>query len=330
MKKLSCFVLALLTLHATAGTQEVAEPGASASASVPLLELNELELSHFSPKHAQVYELHRIASQLCGRSFFVVERGGLGSQPVPNLLLLGDQLVLYDSAQYVARLRDTLARLDEQVGGADERAVAYVSAQYAPKNLSLDSALGALSSFARNLDDGNANLAAVPERRTLILRDYAERVAEMTKVLERLDVPEPQVQITCYLLQGKRGEPDTSTAPTELVTNLERLLPDLGFSSVGFGMLQSGVVPNRVVELGVEGADGLRFDVRFQPVAYDPSTGSMTVQRCQVELFDVSAPNRATKSVLSTDTVFRGGEYTVLGATGQSPIFIVIHVRPVR
>ena len=36
----------------------------------------------------------------------------------------------------------------------------------------------------------------------------------------------------------------------------------------------------------------------------------------------------ARSRVFSTDTLFRGNEYTVLGASGMDPIFVVIRVAP--
>ncbi len=329
MKTTKLIALAFLTFLApmtATFSQEAEEP----TTDIPLLKVSELVLAHYTPRAAKAHELQRLASNLIGRQFYVVERGGIyNSAPIPNISMLGDQLVLYDSAEYVKRLRETLEQLDRESTVVDPAVEPYVTTKYVPRSISLDSALAALEPLASHLSDGSYSIAAVKERRTLVLRDTASRLEEMTTLLEAIDVPEEQVRITCYLLQGKAGQADSGSAPRELLSNLKQLLPDLGFESIGFAMLQSGVVADRGVQLSVDGTNGLRFELSFQPVAYDSQTGSMTVRRCNIEMID-SSVQRAAKSMLSTDTVFRGGEYTVLGATGQDPIFFVVHVKPVR
>ena len=67
-------------------------------------------------------------------------------------------------------------------------------------------------------------------------------------------------------------------------------------------------------------------------MAFDAHTGSMTVRECSLvkqHKEHVGVPGGIvteirTEEVFSTSVVLRGGEYTVLGATGREPIFVVL------
>ena len=48
-----------------------------------------------------------------------------------------------------------------------------------------------------------------------------------------------------------------------------------------------------------------------------------------MEIHGNGVAGEARNLVFSTDTLFRGNEYTVLGASGMEPIFVVIRVAPI-
>ena len=147
---------------------------------------------------------------------------------------------------------------------------------------------------------------------------------------ERARLREGQVLFTCYLLEASQGGASEGV-PQELVTHLGKLLDGLSFRSIGFAMLRSGVSPGRPISLSVDSAQNVRFELKFEPIAFDPASGTVSVQRCSVFMTERTAAG-GPNSMLTTDTVFRGGEYTVLGATGQAskPVFFVVHTKPVN
>jgi len=321
MKK-SLLVLVSILTAPLAGAQEL-----EGESEVPILEIRDLIVAHYAPANSHAVELYQLIRPMIGREFYVAERGGIHAESVRNLAVLGDQIVIYDTQDYVDTLLETLRKIDVVQRGAADGMEPYVTRSYVPKFITLDSAMEALSPLMRRRS-GARNVSPVEDRRTIVMRDTESRVSEMEGVLRSLDLPEDQVLLRCYLLRGRKGETDTSGAPSELITHLERLLPDLGFQSTGFAMLQSGVVPGREVHMSVKGQDGLGFDLTFTPVAYDSSTGSLTARGCRVGLtYTLSSQ---TESLLMTDILFRGGQYTVLGATGSDPVFVVVHVEPMR
>ena len=67
--------------------------------------------------------------------------------------------------------------------------------------------------------------------------------------------------------------------------------------------------------------NGDGYGLRFHPLAYDTETGSLSVEDCALLYYqDVS---------FTTNTVLSADQYTVIGATGAKPIFVVIKVRKI-
>jgi len=316
--------LAPATTHARGQAQDPGEQEGP-----PLVSVGELSLEHYTPRYSRAKELYILADRMIGRQLFVRERGGYNANPVNNLSLLGDQIVLYDTGEYVKTLLGTLQALDLP-GGEKEQAGTqpYVTSHYVPRYISLASAEQTISPLRRTLDDGHNNLGLVEERRTLVLRDTQARIDEMLKLLASIDLPEEQVLLRVFLLEGHPGDDEAGHAPAELLRNLKQLLPGTGFRSLGYAMLRTGVVPQRPVELSMNGKSGLQFELSFWPVAYDKQSGTITARDCSVESTENSPGGE--RSLLRTDTLFRGKEYTVLGATGSDPIFVVVHVEPVQ
>ena len=286
---------------------------------IPVLSVDEIALSHYAVQYVSPYELYELAHSMVGREYHLKERGGIYSPSIDNLSVLGQQVVIYDTPAYAKRVLDMLSALDRVPEETPEPVEEYVTAHLTPNYVSLETYERALRPYMRELPSGWNNLSEVRERRTLVVRDTVERIAEMKQVVAGIDVPDRQVLVTCYLLRGRPGASAAGLAPKELTANLERLLPDLGFELLGFSMLQAGMASDRTVKLGIQSSEGGEFGLSFQPVAYDEASGSITARRCEV-----MAGNQV---LLSTDTVLRGDQYTVLGATGREPLFFVVHVR---
>jgi len=147
----------------------------------------------------------------------------------------------------------------------------------------------------------------------------------MLALLEKADRPQRQVLVTCYLLAGGVGL-DSAGVPAELAQHLGKLVPDFGFRRIGFAMLQSSVAPSGLVRLKFDGPQRTGYTFTFFPTAFDRETNSMTVERCSLEW----SGGEESTVIFSTSTVLRGGEYTVLGASGADPVFLAVRISPVE
>jgi hypothetical protein len=331
----------LLALPLVSKAQEAKPPSARA-AEVPVVSVDVIELRTYAPLHVPVDGLLDIAERTVGRKLFVIERGGEQGPPVDNLSRLGGSIVMYDEPAYVARMLSSLQALDKPPVQGD--ADALVVREYAPRYISLSSAGDALQPFQRRYESGGGathtvrdNVSYLRERNQIVLRDTEENLGRMQDLLQRLDVPEPQALLTCYLVQADPSG-DGAGLPKDLLANLGRIVPQFRFRSLGFALLQTSIAPGRNLSLRIDGGPEVGFDLSFSPVAYDPSTASLSVQNCILQRDQYTAVTRdgvterqraGDRRLFSTNTVFRGGEYTVLGATGAEPVFLVVRLTPV-
>jgi hypothetical protein len=325
------FVLTLLTLAQPAvslqqpGNAQAQDPTAK-SDEPSLLSIKQIELASFKPQNLDPQELTVLAQRLLGRQFYVVENGGYDSAPVDNVHLLGSTLVLYDIPEQLKRLLATLQQLD-QAGGdrSQQQAEELQNWQYAPRYLSLDSVLDVLRPMQRMLGplQNVNNLSISPEQRLLIVRDLPARIAEIKALIERVDVPQDQATVTCWLLQGGAQAGNGSTLPPDLAEHLKRLLPGQTFHPVGFGMLQVTVSTQRPISLQM-GPGAQMFELEMQPTAYDAQTGSLSVGSCALKQL------AGDRTLFSTAVVLRGGAYTVIGASGAEPTLVAVQLQPVK
>ena len=184
-------------------------------------------------------------------------------------------------------------------------------------------------------------MSEVEERGLIVLRGRSEQVDRMLELLARVDVPEKQVLVTCMLV-GSGIAPDAPPLPSDFVANLAKLLPQQQFGQLGMALLQTSVGSDRTVSLEIETgrrlangmvAPGGTYQLTFQPVAYDAKTSSLTVESCrliQVQKLAGESPEVTGREIFTTNTTFRGGEYTVLAATGADPfLLLAVRVTPI-
>ncbi len=278
----------------------------------------DLVLEHYSPRYVNANSLYKLALGMVGRNFYVEERGR--SNPVSNLAILGDELIVYDTAANTARVLKALGQLDVEASSKSE-AESYETKSLRPQHIGVGDAYLALTPFLAPLENGRVNVTLVAPQRLLVLRDTPERLAQMTSALNAIDVPEPQVQVTCMLLKVTKSSADTNV-PEELAKELAVMLPDLRFESAGLAIVRTGIVPDRQVSVSTRTADNVRYELTFTPVAYDSESGSVSARSCRVD----SIGPYGGETLLSTDTSFRGGAYTVLGASGAEPVLMVVRV----
>jgi len=301
--------LALLLLGSVAAAQ--AQPGEPETAGdgLPIFSRSDLVLDQYPVQHVNPAELFQIAHQLAGRSYHVKDNHNAS---ISGMRLLGSKIVLYDTQVQVQRARELLARLDvpRQLGSPSRK-----TQEYRPRFVSLQTAENAIENLVR--------VERMAERNLLILADEPENIERALELLKRIDVPEKQVLLTCQLIEV--GEtPEGPPLPKELVENLQRLLPGSQFNQTGLAMLKTSVGGENQISLRVT-SESQDYRLAFTAVAFDESTASLTVAECRVmQLY--GAENE--RELFRTNTVLRGGEYTVLAATGITPMLLVLRVTP--
>ena len=303
-------------------------------------------IRRYDPRQMDARSLYKIVHELRGRDFHMVEKGGRSAPSVDNLTMMGSSILIMDEESVVEEILALLAELDriESVAAEDApQAPALRTLEFEPRYVSLTTIRTALSSYHRMVkepgessrDRSIENVTYVSDRSLVILRDEEERVDEMLRLLTRLDVPEEQVLITTWIAVGDRSWSENSGLPDDLVQDLRVLLPDFGFQADGYSVVRSSVAAGRGLELEIEGR-GQDYLLSLRPSAYDAETGRLTLDQCQflkrtqpvaLPAGAVAGPGQ-TRLLFQTSAVLEAGDYTVLGASGQSPVFLVIKVEP--
>lgn len=308
--KRSLATLALLLFFAPAAAQQAPAGAERAPEEPALLSLAELVLDQYPVQNVNPNDLANLARTLIGREYFVRENGA-GSKPVSSLRLLGGTIVLYDTKEQVRRARELLARLDVP---RERSSPSYNAVEYRPRFVSLKTAEDAVE----NLVD----LSTVPERGLIVMTDDQEDIDAALALLARIDVAERQVFLSCQLIEV--GDAAHGLAlPRDLTDNLQKLLPGVGFTQVGMAMLKTSVSSQSPVSVQIE-SPGKRYNLAFIPVAFDQATGTLTVSECSL----TERAGDDLRTLFKTDTLLRGGEYTVLAATGATPRLLVVRVTP--
>lgn len=286
---------------------------------------SELELLHFEPRHTHPAELAKMARKLFGRSFFVSDGGAAHGAPVENIQMIGDRLLIFDEA---ARLKSMLSRLhtlDAVSEGTDATAnhEVYETQTWSPGHVSLRDAQSALNSYRRALPYAASvgNITTVDERNMMILRDTKENLAEMRAVLEQLDHPAPELMVSAMIVQGRTSAPgaDAPPLPAELTDNLKLLVPYEHFELLSLGFVRTSTRVGNV-EIAMPADDERYYQFGLRPDSYDAQAGALTAQ------LRFSGNDRRE---IQTRTQIPVNEYTVVGASGRDPLFLVIKLTPV-
>ncbi len=295
------FALASLAFVSLAGAQEQ-------TGGPPVVSAADIVLEQYVVQNVDVGELYKLASSLVGRTYMVTERGAMGA----SMMRLGDTIVLYDTQEQVQRARALLARLD---AAREDAGPSMESLEYRPRFVSLETAKQAISELV--------DLSLVPERALVILHGRRGDIDAALALLKRIDVPEKQVLLTCQLIEVGSA-PQGPPLPKELVDNLQKLLPESHFTQTGMAMLKTSVVGQTAISVQIDTAPQ-SYRMFFTPVAFEESSASLTIADCSL----VEDPGGGEeRELFRTNTVLRGGEYTVLAATGATPRLLVVRVTP--
>ena len=333
---LALLCTALLLSAASAARAQQAQSAVAGSGEA-IVSASDLQLGYFIAKHADVDDLQLAVQGMGTRQFFARNADGSVSGPVVNVRRFGNStLVVYDVPERVAQVMKSLEDLDEVAGQADAAEEAHdggpkqplVVAEYVPRNVPLEALASALKPFLRMIGPGVTepvrNITYVESPSRIVLRDTAENVQNIQELLERVDVPAPQLILNCWLLHGTDKDSD-SDLPSDLVDNLRRLVPFRGFETVSMAMLRASVSGGQEQRLRgrfQRGDEEQRFDLSLVPAGYDARTQTLTLRECKFE--------SSTGQEFSTAAVVKLGEYVALGAAGSDPLFVVLKVSPIE
>ncbi|MFT5051321.1 MAG: hypothetical protein ACI8QZ_002732 [Chlamydiales bacterium] len=320
---MNCICIGLLCLLPQ--TPETSEPPAR---SVPS---SELVMEVYTPQYMEARELERLASDLAGSQFKVVD-ADLSVRRMRSLRRFEDAVLIYETAERAQTLLALLEKLDsvaadqqKQRDAADVERDQQMSAQlttrqYSPRYLSLDDLRQALLPYRQRypggfefVDDAGFMVLAVSD-------DLAENVLSF---LKQVDVPAPQLEISCYIVRGVDA-PAANPAPADLTAGLRDLIGYEHLEVRAHSMLRTSSSAERLsLRLDVDGPP--YYDLEMHPAAYAEADGALTLAECA--LFRGNTGIAGATSVFSTETTIYCGEYTVLGAAGAAPELVVIRCR---
>jgi hypothetical protein len=339
MTSLTIALLAILMTAPVVTAQDVnsaTEQPDVLDVSPPVFEADTLILRYYTPQVADSHSVANVMERFYRREFYVKAKDGSTSGPVRNIQAFGDSVMIYDTPEFVDRMMAAMESLELATSSERERAEERAAnetltvAQYSPRYQPVKNLYRALEPFRQEVIVGSDvisgrarhhtawNVTALDEPATLVLRDTAASVDQMLGLLRDMDVPAPQVLVTVWLLSGSH-EQDQGHLPRQLVENLSRLVPYASFTRESMGVLRSSVIAGQAMTIRGDVGPQDSFELRLIPGGYDVENQQLAITSCE---FSTGV------QAFTTSTVVRAGEYTVLGATGSDPVFVVLQVSP--
>lgn len=320
---LACLTLALAPFRQDPTSQQRPDPPEVPTAS-------DLVMRNYRPDPTDPDVLFYTIRNFAGRKITVRDPKSQNTSAHDNLQLFGHTILVYDSPENAERILGMLAELDARTAedaarsaksAGEERAGIEVF-EYKRRYLSLDSLSQALYPLQPDQPDSyEHSMTFVKERGSVIVRDTPERVQEVKELLAQVDVPAPQVLFTCYVVSGTDAESKgESSLPKELVSGMRELVGYPHLERIAFAMLRSSATTDRDLHLELQAAP-VSYTLSLRPSAYDAESGAVTLDRCSF----VRVGEDDQQLLFETSTLIQAGEYTVLGATGSEPVFVVIH-----
>jgi hypothetical protein len=315
-------------LTSIAPLQEASEP----------VQQEPLAMHYFTPDEEHLMELYEQARDLFRRG---VPRpsGNARDGSADNLFLLGDSIVVYDTAAYADVVLSSLTEMQnawrKQGIQAEKLPPAkLVAEELRVTNISAYEAYEALEQHLREVRPPDGGGRAVPnvqfleDRNIVLLRDTLEKVKAMRGLIERIDKPAPQVQLSFLVVHAYPSDGDPPEfdprVPSALTQALAGMLPTMSLSLESSAFLRTvasdGV--QRQVFMPIEASSG-RYSVNLKLEAFDERTGTLSLRTCEFSFID-SKPMPQVTPYFSTATSIPIDEYVVIGANGASPTLLVL------
>ena len=303
----------------------------------------EAVLEYYQPMNAPPEELQMLMYQLSETNFFshkVRYPDSESLEPVyvfrePSVLVFGDSILVRDSRAEIANTMKHLREFDARF--SDPRKQVQPESRrelrsFEVTHVGLRSVGEALLSIY-NVTQTRAGFSMVEpptfsfveEKNLVLVRGTQSQIAEAEAVLKRMDVPQPRVMLECYLVSGASDAETDPRVPTDLAADLAQLVPYAGFELWSSAFLPSNTSGPVELKVELDGRDG-ELQLQMVPEAFDSTSGTLTLGRVDFELSLLEGKRRTRRS-FTTSTMLRRGEYTVLGAVGADPVFVVIKLR---
>jgi hypothetical protein len=334
MKAIQTITRCLLLAGCLAATAEGQIPASSDEPISP----DQLALRYYTPRVLDNDELLNVAQELFGPRILIGSPDG-DSFGAAHFLLLQGSIIVRDSTQRAEAILVELAEIENALYPPEEDSdpaprSKLESFEYAPRFLTIDAAQDALEGFRRTVrvptPDGGwvevDNMSKFEERHMLLVRETPERLADIRRLLETVDVPVPQASFTFLLIRAQAaGAAASKELPAELVEHLGRLLPTQSFELVASGLMRGSVRGELSVQTGQ--APHSQYTIQLEPAAFDPTTRELTLERCGF-LGEEATPDGEwqTHHRIEAALSLRAGEYTVIGAVGSDPLFVVLRM----
>ncbi len=292
---------------------------------------NEIVMRSYRPRHAHPAALLKAAEQFIGRVIAVADAETGEISRHSNLSLFNDSLLIFDSTENVTRVLEMLGSLDDVATAEVEerqrdraKAAAEQEIQifeYRPRYVSLYALRFALNGFPNEVSVGGmrTGLDFVDDRGVVVIRETPQKLATIRAFLAEFDTPRPQAQFTCWLVRPTDDPPEGPALPDELLQGLRQLIGGGGLEARSMAFLRSSVDAQQLsIRLDT---DDVSYDLALAPTSYDNDQRVLSLGAQLIRL----GPQDTTQ--FNTHTAIRDGEYTVLGATGSTPVFLVVHYR---
>ena len=279
------------------------------------LRSSDLEVTYFRPEHSRAKDLASITSDFQGRWLNVIDEDGT-IRNVRNMTVMGDIVLVYDSKQATDRIVKQLTELDMASAAQNvnhETVVEAVQVRYL--------SLARIRMLVENFHGQDYSVI----EDTVVLRGRRNDVQKTKDLLTRLDQPRKQVLLTAYRVTAVQEDLVDERLPEALTQNLKRLLPYKGFRMDSVAMLRSAVDPQGEMSILMQAKDEEDSGfLRMRTGSYDSENKTLSLESCRYDLMWGQVPGSTT--LFETSTTVRAGEYTVLGASGLDPAFVVLHV----
>jgi hypothetical protein len=349
---MKCFVLlSLMGLFAGAPlAAQDTQPSGARRADSAGVDAASLETRVYVARFAPAEELAAVVARIHGRQIAV--RGQDGVTYVPNLVDIGsaNSVLVYDDSKTVERIVEQLSRIDALYEKKTEkRKEAVVATEIFPlRHVSAQNALRALAVYQRQISvpDSNGNYYGVPnmmpqeQTNSLVVREQLAQLADIKRIvleLDRENPSAPQVTITCWVIEGKEGaaaeeQPKSHgrDIPEELAATLTSMTGYDSFDLIANGIVRTGVQRDHPVEWSIESAPSSSCKLQMTPSQFNPADDTLTLDGIRFSYRGLGARSTERQQTFSTNTSVRSGEYTVIGALGKNPVFVVLRMLPAK
>ncbi|QDU83420.1 Bacterial type II/III secretion system short domain protein [Planctomycetes bacterium Pla163] len=310
--------------------------------------VDEVSVAYFQPQNMDAGRLSSLAQRLIFSAGVVGDVQGSGMFQAVTFETLGSTILVAAEADLMERVLGLLRDLDDgdttARGDGSNDATRVTTFQYRLRFASPGVAEVALRPFMNfgartqgfgSVPDAPTSVTIEYETGSVIVRETVPMIAEIRRVLEQIDQPEPQVRMTYYLVRGVDAETMESEGiesadldqglPADLVRDLGAILPVEGFQTLSFGVLQGDAMAERQVTDTL--ADGSQFMLGLQPTTFDRESGVLGLEQMNFEFNQQRSTGGFDMKRFRTSAQLEPGRFTVLGGVGATPVFLVLHMQ---